>query len=237
MVIEQKPLHKIFTAVPERYDLINCIFTFGLDKRWRLKTARLCVATQPEKILDLCCGTGDLAITLAQLATSSTEVVGLDYSLPMLEKAAEKAGRAQLKAKLNFIHGDVGDLPFPDGYFDCIGISFAFRNLTYNNPNTPLYLAEIVRVLKKGGHFVIVESSQPPNKLIRALDHFYLRTFVHWVGTFFSKNKTAYNYLTESARKFYTAEQLGDLLVKAGFSAVSVKRLLFGATAIHVAVK
>jgi len=91
-------------------------------------------------------------------------------------------------------------------------------------------LAEIVRVLKKGGHFVIVESSQPPNKLIRKLDRFYLRTFVRWMGIFLSENKAAYNYLTESASKFYTAEELADLLVKAGFGAVSVKRMMFGAT-------
>ena len=237
MVTEQKPLYKIFTTVPDRYDLINRIFTWGQDSRWRLKAVRLCLTTQPAKILDLCCGTGDLAITLAKLAGSSTEITGLDYSLPMLEKAAEKANRAALKTELNFIHGDVGDLPFPDGYFNCIGISFAFRNLTYNNPNTPHYLSEIVRVLKKGGQFVIVESSQPPNKLIRQLDYFYLRTFVRWMGTLLSKNKAAYNYLTESASKFYTAEELGHLLVRAGCSAVSVKRLFFGATAIHVAVK
>jgi demethylmenaquinone methyltransferase/2-methoxy-6-polyprenyl-1,4-benzoquinol methylase len=155
----------------------------------------------------------------------------------MLEKAAEKAKYLQLKDALNFVHGDVNDLPFPDEYFDCIGISFAFRNLTYKNPNTPRYLSEIVRVLKNGGYFVIVESSQPPNKFIRKLDHLYLRTFVRWMGTFLSKNKPAYNYLTESASKFYTAEELSDFLAQAGFSKVTVKRLLFGAAAIHVAAK
>ena len=151
---------------------------------------------------------------LAQLATASAKIVGLDYSPPMLEKAAEKAKHLPLKAELNFIHGDVHDLPFPDEYFDSIGISFAFRNLTYKNPNTPRYLSEILRVLKNGGQFVIVESSQPSNKLIRALDHFYLRTFVRWMGTYLSKNKTAYNYLTESASKFFTAEEISDFLVK-----------------------
>ncbi len=237
MVTEQKPLHKIFTAVPDRYDLINRIFTWGQDKNWRLKTARLCLANHPEKVLDLCCGTGDLAITLAGLALSSTAIIGLDYSPPMLEKATEKAGRAALKAGLNFIHGDVGDLPFPDEYFDCIGISFAFRNLTYQNPNTPRYLSEIVRVLKNNGRFVIVESSQPPNKLLCSLDHLYLRTFVRWMGSALSHNKAAYNYLTDSASKFYTAEELSDLMVKAGFKSVTIKRLMFGATAIHVATK
>jgi demethylmenaquinone methyltransferase/2-methoxy-6-polyprenyl-1,4-benzoquinol methylase len=237
MVTEQKPLHKIFTAVPDRYDLINRIFTWGQDEKWRRKTAGLCLANQPAKILDLCCGTGDLAITLARLAPSSTAIIGLDYSPPMLEKAKEKASRADLKAGLNFIHGDVGDLPFPDGYFDCIGISFAFRNLTYQNPNTARYLSEILRVLKNEGRFVIVESSQPPNKLLRSLDHFYLRTFVRWMGTSLSKNRSAYDYLTASAGNFYTAEELSHLLVKAGFKSVVIKRLMFGATAIHRATK
>jgi demethylmenaquinone methyltransferase/2-methoxy-6-polyprenyl-1,4-benzoquinol methylase len=237
LVTEKKPLYDIFTAVPGRYDLINRIFTWGLDKRWRLKAARLCLETRPKMILDLCCGTGDLAIRLVQLADSSTKVFGLDYSLPMLEMAKEKTNHLLLKTELNYLHGDVTDLPFPDGYFDCIGISFAFRNLTYKNPKTERYLSEIVRVLKNDGRFVIVESSQPPNRFIRKLDHLYLRTFVRWMGTFLSKNKPAYIYLTESARNFYTAEELSDLLVKVGFSRVSIKRLLFGATAIHVAIK
>ena len=237
MVTEQKPLHKIFTAVPDRYDLINRIFTWGQDARWRLKTARLCLANKPEKILDLCCGTGDLAIDLAKTAPPTSSVTGLDYSPPMLEKASAKAARAELKTPLTFIHGDVGDLPFPNEYFDCIGISFAFRNLTYQNPNTPRYLSEIVRVLKNEGRFVIVESSQPPNKLLRRLDHLYLRTFVRWMGSALSHNKEAYKYLTASASNFYTAEELSDLLVKAGFRTVTIKRLMFGATAIHVAAK
>jgi demethylmenaquinone methyltransferase/2-methoxy-6-polyprenyl-1,4-benzoquinol methylase len=237
LVTEKKPLYSIFTTVPDRYDLINRIFTWGLDRRWRLKAARLCLESQPQKILDLCCGTGDLAISLAQMANSPTKIIGLDYSQPMLDKAAEKANRLILKTKIDFVHGDVTDLPFPDNNFDCIGISFAFRNLTYKNPNTTRYLSEIFRVIKKGGRFVIVESSQPPNRFIRKLDHIYLRTFVRWMGTFISKNKPAYVYLTESARKFYTAEELSDLLAQTGFSKVSIKRLLLGATAIHVAVK
>lgn len=237
MVTEKKPLYSIFTKVPDRYDLINRIFTWGLDKRWRLKAARLCLESQPQKILDLCCGTGDLAISLAQLANFSTEIIGFDYSQPMLDKAAEKASRQTLKAKIDFVHGDVTDLPFLDNNFNCIGISFAFRNLTYKNPNTTRYLSEIFRVIKKGGRFVIVESSQPPNRFIRKLDHFYLRTFVRWMGTFISRNRPAYVYLTESARNFYTAEELSDLLVKVGFNKVAIKRLLFGATAIHVAEK
>jgi demethylmenaquinone methyltransferase/2-methoxy-6-polyprenyl-1,4-benzoquinol methylase len=138
---------------------------------------------------------------------------------------------------ITFIHGDVSDLPFPDAYFDAIGIAFAFRNLTYRNPKTQRYLAEIVRILKPGGQFVIVESSQPPNALLRALAHAYERWIVYGVGVLISGNRPAYRYLSESSRRFYTAEELSDLLVNAGFSRVTAKRLLFGATAIHTATK
>ncbi len=187
--------------------------------------------------MDLCCGTGDLSMWLARLALTGTEIIGLDYSLPMLARAKEKAKRFPLHTNVNFIHGDVGDLPFPDGYFDSIGISFAFRNLTYKNPKTQRYLAEVVRVLKPGGEFVIVESSQPPNSLIRKLVHIYLRLFVYRVGSWISKNRPAYKYLSESARHFYTAGELADLLMNAGFKQVTAKRLLFGAAAIHTATK
>jgi demethylmenaquinone methyltransferase/2-methoxy-6-polyprenyl-1,4-benzoquinol methylase len=236
-VPQKRPLYTIFTAVPEKYDLVNRIFTWGLDERWRRQATQICLESNPRKVIDLGCGTGDLAIWLARLTDTDTAVFGIDYSLPMLERAIEKAKRFPLKTDIKFIHGDASDLPFPNGYFDCIGISFAFRNLTYKNPLTQRYLAEVARVLKPGGRFVIVESSQPPNRLIRKIFHAYLRWFVFRVGYWISKNRPAYKYLSESARRFYTAEELGDLLVSAGFSRVTVKRLLFGVAAIHVAVK
>jgi demethylmenaquinone methyltransferase/2-methoxy-6-polyprenyl-1,4-benzoquinol methylase len=118
-----------------------------------------------------------------------------------------------------------------------VGISFAFRNLTYKNPKTKLYLAEILRVLKPGGKFVIVESSQPRSAIIRALFHLYLRAFVYPVGYLLSGNKGAYRYLAESAARFYGPHELGQLLVGAGFGAVRYRRLFFGAAAVRVAAK
>lgn len=233
----KRPLYSIFTSVPGRYDLTNRVFTWGLDQRWRRRTARLCLGGQPKRIMDLCCGTGDLAVWLVRLAPAGTEVVGLDYSQPMLARARDKAARHGLQNGISFVHGDVADLPFPDAYFDSIGISFAFRNLTFRNPMTARYLAEVVRVLKPGGSFVIVESSQPPNRIIKALAHAYERWFVFRVGYWITGNRPAYKYLAESAQKFYTADELTDLLVQSGFKSVTVQRLLFGAAAIHVAVK
>jgi len=232
-----KPLYAMFTAVPRRYDLVNHVITWCLDARWRRRAASACLTNHPKKVLDLCCGTGDLAINLARLADRDAEVTGIDYSQPMLEIAAEKAKAAGFNDKVSLFHGDVASLPFPDRYFDSIGISFAFRNLTYKNPLTTSYLAEIFRVLTPDGRFVIVESSQPKSQLIRKLFHLYLRWFVFRMGYWLSGNRGAYQYLAESASRFYGPDQVENLLLSVGFKEVSHQSLSLGAVGIYVAVK
>ena len=236
-LMRNKPLHGMFTAIPHRYDLVNHVITWGLDKRWRWKAARECLASQPRKVLDLCCGTGDLAISIARLAENGVELTGVDYSRPMLAIATKKAELLARGKRISFTYGDAANLPFPDGYFDCIGISFAFRNLTYKNPLARRHIAEILRLLSAGGKYVIVETSQPKSKLIRKLFHLYLRWFVSRLGYLLSGNRGAYHYLAESAARFYTSEELKELLVTAGFSQVSFRPLFFGVAAIYVAVK
>ena len=235
--IRSRPLYDMFTAVPRRYDLINRIITWGLDKRWRRQAARECLISRPRKVLDLCCGTGDLAIELARLVVNHVELTGVDYSPPMLEIATKKAESLAPGRKLSFVYGEAANLPFPDRYFDCVGISFAFRNLTYKNPLLQRHIAEVLRVLSAGGRFVIVETSQPRAKLIRKLFHLYLRWFVSRLGYLLSGNRGAYHYLAESAARFYTSEELKEILLTAGFSRVSFRPLLFGAIGIYVATK
>ena len=233
----RRPLHGMFTAIPRRYDLTNRIITWGLDKRWRREAARECLTSRPGKILDLCCGTGDLMINLARLAKNNVVLTGIDYSQPMLEIAVKKAEPLAGRRKISFVCGDAANLPFPDGYLDCIGISFAFRNLTYKNPLARRNIAEVFRVLSSGGRFVIVETSQPSSKLIRKLYHLYLRWFVFRLGHLLSGNRGAYHYLAESAARFYTSEELKEMLVTAGFREVSFRPLFLGAVSIHVAIK
>jgi demethylmenaquinone methyltransferase / 2-methoxy-6-polyprenyl-1,4-benzoquinol methylase len=226
----------MFTEIPPRYDLINRLITLGMDRGWRLKAARACLSAHPRKVLDLCCGTGDLAITIAALADYPVEIQGFDYSQPMLDLAARKA--SALKGKtLAFRRGDAAKMPFDSGSFDCIGISFALRNLTYNNPLATAHLAEIVRVLKAGGRCVIAESSQPESGWIRALYHFYMRQYTYRMGSWLSGNPAAYKYLAESTCRYYAPRELVELLIKNGFSQVFYQPLFCGAAGIYIASK
>lgn len=227
----------MFTAVPPRYDLINHVITLGMDTRWRRLAAQACLEGKPRRILDLACGTGDLTISVARLAGEDVTITGLDYSQPMLERARRKAAAADLQSKVEFIEGDATRLPFPDGCFDCVGISFAFRNLTWKNPLCQPHLAEVLRVLRPGGRYVIVESSQPQNGLIHGFFHLYLRWFVRPVGTVLSGEKGAYRYLAESASNYYSPQEVRELLLGAGFREVSYRSLFLGAAGIHIALR
>ncbi len=232
-----RPLHRMFAEVPPRYDFINSVITCGLDRRWRKGAAEECLSEKPEKVLDLCCGTGDLAIAVRRLGGSGVRVVGIDYSPPMLGLARQKARSSSEGNHISFIQGETASLPFPDTSFDCVGISFAFRNLTYKNPLAKRHLTEVRRVLTAGGRFVIVETSQPNSSLIRRMFHRYLRWFVYPIGFWLSGNRGAYNYLAESAASFYTADEVRDMLLEAGFREVRYRPLLFGAAGIYIAVK
>lgn len=231
-----RPLYGMFTDIPPHYDLINHLITWGMDKKWRKKAAQTCLSFRPRQILDLCCGTGDMAIEIAGLADYPIEIRGLDYSQPMLDIATAKAATSQDK-NIIFVSGEAGKLPFPDEFFDCVSISFAFRNLTYKNPLAVRHLAEIIRVLKKGGHCVIAESSQPTNGLIRACYHFYMRQYAGRIGGWLSGNKAAYRYLGESAAGFYSPVELSKLLVKSGFQKTDYHPLFWGAAGIYSATK
>ena len=233
----EKPLFGMFNAIPPHYDLVNRLITWGLDRRWRDIAAHACLASGPMRVLDLGCGTGDLAINIAKLAKNYANVTGFDYSPAMLEIATQKAEETSVRSRVTFMQGEAASLPFTNDYFDSIGISFAFRNLTYKNPVAQFHLAEMYRVLVNGGRLVIVESSQPKSRIIRWFFHLYLRTYVYWVGWWLSGNKGAYKYLTESAARFDGSDEVIKKLKATGFREVTYKPLLLGAAGMHVAIK
>ncbi len=154
----------------------------------------------------------------------------------MLGVAREKANRHALN-NISFIEGDAAEMPFENNSFNIIGISFAFRNITFKNPNTKIYLKEVFRVLKPGGKFIIVESSQPKNKIIRKLFHAYLHYFVSGIGGNISESKGAYHYLAYSAKNFYYPKELKELLLNHGFDKVEHKPMFLGAAALTIAKK
>lgn len=230
-----RPLEKMFNEVPAKYDLLNRIITLGMDIRWRKSVSRECLKENPERVLDLCTGTGDLAIQLVKDSKNSIDFQALDYSGPMLDVAQKKAKKKNISS-IEFIQGDAGNLPYETNSMDAVGITFAFRNLTYKNPGRDKYLAEIIRVLKPGGKFVFAESSQPESKFFRFFFRIYLKVFVHWIGGAISGHKSAYRYLAISARNYYNAEDLSDLLLKAGYRTVHHKAFFGGVARMTVAV-
>jgi len=235
MKVKGKPLQKMFNQVPDNYDFLNRLLTLRLDEIWRKKAAKAILKEKPETVMDLGTGTGDLAVRLAK-KQNNIYVTGYDFSDSMLDVARKKAKKYSLE-NISFIEGDAAEMPFQDNYFDIVGISFAFRNITFKNPNTDLYLSEILRVLKPGGKFVIVESSQPRNKLVRAIFHAYLHYLVSGIGGKLSRSKGAYHYLAYSAKNFYSPSELKKLLVQHGFNSVKHKPMFFGAAALTIAEK
>jgi demethylmenaquinone methyltransferase/2-methoxy-6-polyprenyl-1,4-benzoquinol methylase len=225
----------MFETVPPRYDLINRLITLGMDSKWRRKALQFCLEEKPSRAMDLCCGTGDMAISLASGGNSIT-VLGLDYSQPMLDIALKKACESRL-TNITWINGNAAQMPFSDASLDCVGISFAFRNLTYKNQLAKAHLREVLRVLRSGGRYVIVESSQPQSSFIRRFFRFYLFTIVFWLGSLISGNSAAYRYLSRSASDFYNADEVKQLLLGAGFAQVEYYPLFFGAACIHVAIR
>ncbi|HSW57138.1 MAG TPA: ubiquinone/menaquinone biosynthesis methyltransferase [Dehalococcoidales bacterium] len=230
-----KPLYGMFTDVPPRYDLINHLITWRMDSIWRKKAAQACLSARPQKMLDLCCGTGDLAVTAARLADYTPDIKGLDYSQPMLDIAVRKAATAG--KPITFFQGDAARLPFSRAEFDCVGISFAFRNLTYKNSLMESHMSEILRVLQPGGRFVIVESSQPKNRLVRAFFHIYMRLYVTNIGAWVSGNRPAYRYLAESVCQYFSPSEMQKFLISHGFRTVEYKPLFLGSAGVYTAVK
>ncbi len=234
---DNRPLYRMFSKVPARYDLLNRLLTLGLDQRWRRKAAEVCLESKHNRIMDLCSGTGDLAIELAKITSGNSEIIAADFCEPMLEVAERKALNAGLDGRIAFQVADAASLPFDDGYFDIVAIAFGLRNLTFKNPKTDIYLKEIFRVIAPGGRLVSVETSQPESVILKRLSGFYYMSIVKHVGNAVSGERGAYSYLSYSARNYYKPSDVRDMLTDVGFTSVDHRPLCRGIAAVHVARK
>jgi demethylmenaquinone methyltransferase/2-methoxy-6-polyprenyl-1,4-benzoquinol methylase len=211
--------------------MINHLLTFWLDILWRKKTSELVSRLGGTKWLDVCSGTGEMAIALRKVAGPQTTVTSADFSLPML-----RGGKIRSNSReIHFYLADAGNLPFHDDSFDVVTISYATRNLNPTKERLIEYLREFRRVLKPRGFFINLETSQPDNRVIRELYHLYVRLGVRRLGELISCSKTGYQYLSYTVRHFYGPIQFAKILHQAGFTDIRMNRMLFGAFAIHQA--
>jgi demethylmenaquinone methyltransferase / 2-methoxy-6-polyprenyl-1,4-benzoquinol methylase len=300
------PLKEFYKKIYGRYDLVNRIFTFGQDRNWRKKAVEECLGNAPQQVLDICTGTGDLVLEMAQKAgrtedpTAENSVyeavreqepvssdlsektmhgknpvtkgpsedaangkrpiakaspskaaqikaptsdsiptpinfTGYDFSPEMLEEARKKA--ADAGQKIEFIEGNVAEMPFDDNRFDTAGITFGIRNLVYENSNADKHLAEIHRVLRMNGRLVVLESSRPDSRIWRFFNGIYLQFILPWLGGLISGNLKAYRYLAKSSKNYYSRKEMARILEKAGFRVIRSRPLFLGSVMLLVAEK
>jgi demethylmenaquinone methyltransferase/2-methoxy-6-polyprenyl-1,4-benzoquinol methylase len=219
----------MFGGIARRYDLLNHLLSFNLDKRWRARTVdRVAdVLARPDaRVLDLCCGTGDVLLALENRRHAA--VFGSDFCHPMLTEAQKKIAARKFRSPL--FNADALMLPVAGDSFDLITIAFGFRNLA----NYARGLEELLRVLKPGGLVAILEFSQPTNRVFAALYGFFSTRLLPWVGGMISGSPEAYSYLPESISKFPSAEDLAAQMKAAGFTRVELERMTGGAVALHL---
>ncbi len=229
-------VRQMFGRIVPRYDFLNHLLSFSLDRVWRRRTARrfLHILRRPEaRILDLCCGTGDLAFALdrarADSAAQRMPVIGADFVEGMLERACDKACRNNHEAV--FAAADALHLPFADASFDLVTSAFGFRNLASYEQG----LREFARVLKQGGEVGILEFSEPVRAPMAGIFRFYFKNILPRVGGAISGDREAYAYLPGSVAKFPSPLELAALMRQAGFADVSIASWNFGSVVLHSA--
>ena len=219
----------MFGSIAPRYDLLNHLLSLNIDRYWRARTVQRVssvLARPSARVLDLCCGTGDLMLALQ--ARSGAVVYGSDFCHPMLVAAHHKVEQRRVRSAL--FEADALRLPVADASVDLITIAFGFRNLS----NYQQGLRELMRVLSPGGLAVILEFSTPPNPVLSRLYDFYSRSILPTIGGWISGSKEAYSYLPESVRKFPGAEDLAKQMRDAGFTNVRFERMTAGIVALHL---
>ncbi len=219
----------MFSRVAGRYDTLNHLLSLNIDRYWRARTVRRLrpVLHRPEaRVLDICCGTGDLLLALE--SERGGAVIGSDFCHPMLVAAQRKMARRQSRSVL--VEADALALPFSDGSLDLVTAAFGFRNLA----NYEKGLVEIRRVLKPAGAAAILEFSRPGNRLFAALYDFYSSTALPAIGGVVSGDRNAYRYLPESVRRFPAPEQLAESMRAAGFGHVEYELMTGGIVALHI---
>jgi demethylmenaquinone methyltransferase/2-methoxy-6-polyprenyl-1,4-benzoquinol methylase len=233
-------VREMFTRIAPRYDLLNHLLSLQLDRLWRARAAkqlRPILSRADALVLDLCCGTGDLAFSLAR--AGSARIVGADFAHTMLVRAKEKSAAlaageiGSIGAPIPFFEADAMRLPFADASFDLVTTAFGFRNLS----NYEVGLREIQRVLKPGGTIAILEFTEPPAGLLGGLYRWYFCNVLPKIGGFISGDSAAYSYLPKSVARFFRPPELASLMTAVGYQSVDYRVWTLGIVALHIATR
>lgn len=228
---KKEQVAQMFDTISGNYDNLNRVISFGIDVKWRKKVLKIVSDSKPRVILDIATGTGDLAILMAK--SNAEKIIGLDISAGMLEVGRKKIEEKKLASVIELVLADSENMPFEDNYFDAITVGFGVRNFE----NLEKGFTEILRVLKPNGVFVILETSVPVKTPYKQGYRFYSKYILPIIGKLFSKDNSAYGYLSESAAVFPFGEELNNILRKIGFINVVAMPQTFGVATIYSASK
>jgi demethylmenaquinone methyltransferase/2-methoxy-6-polyprenyl-1,4-benzoquinol methylase len=230
-ISKKEQVARMFNSISGRYDFLNHFLSLGIDKGWRKKAIKILEPMHPKIILDVATGTGDFA--LQALSLNPDKIVGLDISEGMLDVGRKKIAKRNLSHKIEMAVGDSENMPFPDNNFDAVTVGFGVRNFE----NLKKGLQEIYRVMKPGGTFVVLEFSRPKRFPFKQVYRFYFNFILPKIGSWISRDKSAYTYLPESVEAFPDGIDFVAILNDTGFKNTACKPLTFGISSIYTAQK
>ncbi|SMB98122.1 demethylmenaquinone methyltransferase / 2-methoxy-6-polyprenyl-1,4-benzoquinol methylase [Thermanaeromonas toyohensis ToBE] len=234
MVTEKEVyVRRLFSRIARRYDLMNTLLSFNLDKYWRRVAVEEARLKKGDQALDVCCGTGMLTLGLAQAVYPHGKVVGLDFCPEMLEVAKVNLARSPYGRIIELVEGNAVALPFEDNTFDCATIAFALRNV----PDIEKTLREMQRVVRPGGRVISLELAKPSGRFFKQLYYLYFNYLVPLIGRLAVGDKDPYSYLPRSLKDFPHQEEILKLFTRIGLKQVNYRELTGGIVAIHVGVK
>lgn len=228
---KKEQVEKMFDNISEKYDLLNRMITFGMDRTWRKKVLKLVQKQNPQSILDIATGTGDMPILFSK--TNATNIIGVDIAQGMLKVANEKILKLNLQNRISTEVQNAENLEFIDNTFDVVSVAYGIRNFESLDKG----LSEIYRVLNKDGVLIILETSQPTIKIFKFFYLFYTKYLMPLIAKLLSKDKSAYQYLSSSAINFPYGSELKKIIEKVNFKSVELYPQFFGASMVYYAKK
>ena len=228
---KKEQVARMFDNISGRYDFLNHVLSLNIDKLWRKRVVKMAKAMNPNSILDVATGTGDLAIALSKI--DADQIIGLDLSQGMLDVGQKKLIHKKLTDRIELKQGDSEDLPFEDNQFDVVTVAFGVRNFE----NLEKGLEEIRRVLRPGGKLIVLEFSQPDSFPFKQLYRFYFKNILPNIGKMISKDSSAYTYLPDSVDAFPYGAAFTRILSQCGYQDAEAQKLSFGIANIYQALK